>query len=119
MISVILLSMLMILFSILSVILQLVSDLESDLRKIVDLGLDADNDFPWQVHTPFQQGCVEEMGAKHFRLIRGELKVFFMFFLEQGGGGVGVETIFYGNCTSLRAMFLLTYDLNSFKSKIN
>ena len=100
-------------------ILQLVSDLESDLRNIEDLGLDADNDFPWQVHTPFQQGCVEEMGAKHFRLIRGELKVFFMFFLEQGGGGGGVETIFYGNCTSLRAMFLLTYDLNSFKSKIN
>ena len=32
-------------------ILQLVSDLESDLRNIEDLGLDADNDFPWQVHT--------------------------------------------------------------------
>ena len=77
-------------------ILQLVSDLESDLRNIEDLGLDADNDFPWQVHTlPTRGGgggrgwlknCKKRMGlAKHFRLRRGELKVFFMFFLEEGG----------------------------------
>ena len=53
--------------------------------------------------------------AKHFRLIRGELKVFSCFSWSKGR----VETIFCESCSPLTAMFLLTYDLNSFKSRIN
>ena len=57
-------------------ILQLVSDLESDLRNIEDLGLDADNDFPWQVHTLPTRGGGGSGVAKKLQKKDGVSKTF-------------------------------------------
>ena len=90
------------------------------------LGLDVDDEFPWQVHTLFQQGRrgwgqkiekkVWEV-AKNFSLIRREGGANFFSCFSWGKGGV--ETPFCGICTSLTAMLLLTYDLSSFEPRIN